>query len=320
MIDKQVTNELLDKENVRLVGRSPEEDNDDIIVFVTQKKSLAGLSSDDIIPQKLNVEGKVRSTDVCESGEIKFQVRKNKYRPAPAGVSGGHYKITTGTLPATPPLLTEDEKVVTLTNEHVAAPPEKVEKRDEIYQPGPHDGGTDNDVIGHVLEWGGIEKNEDNKTDSALVEHDESVLRENEILGLGDLTGFDESVDVDDGPFMKSGRTTEVTEGEIMSTDATVRVRGYYDEPVTFVGVDVFSPMSRGGDSGSLICHRSGRKLLGSHLLFAGSPQSTIAVPIQNVFEEHGNLAVKEPKENEGGEENGSLFSQIIRILLRLFT
>jgi hypothetical protein len=67
----------------------------------------------------------------------------------------------------------------------------------------------------------------------------------------------------------KSGRTTGLSNGEIIVLDATVNVKT--------------TAMSQGGDSGSLLVASDSLRAVG--LLFAGSDQSTIYNPIQSVLE-----------------------------------
>lgn len=81
----------------------------------------------------------------------------------------------------------------------------------------------------------------------------------------------------------KSGRTTELTTGEVRVMDALVLVN-YGDEGVAaFDRQIITSPMSAGGDSGSLLVTADG--LQGVGLLFAGSTASTIHNPIQTVLD-----------------------------------
>src|SRR3989338_206644 len=63
-------------------------------VYVEKKIAKAQLPKKDLIPRELSpVE-----TDVEEVGKIVAQGNSGRYRPAPGGVSLGHYRITAGTL------------------------------------------------------------------------------------------------------------------------------------------------------------------------------------------------------------------------------
>lgn len=270
---------------------------DSIIVLVTRKVPEAQLDPADRIPDEVEIAGTRVKTDVQEVGDVRAQAtavrptadpdRERRWRPAPAGVSFGHPEITAGTL-GSPPLETEDGRTVVLTNAHVAAPIGAAAPGDDVLQPGPADGGTDDDAIGTLAEAAEIAKDEPNATDSALVEVDPANVTDR-ILGVGTFAGFTEPRM--DATYTKSGRTTGVTTGDLRARDTRIRVGGYYDEPTVFEGVDVFGPMSAAGDSGSLIGIAAGG-FHATHLLFAGSDRATIAVPMDAVEDEHGELAV----------------------------
>lgn len=279
----------------RVGGRETAEES--LIVLVRRKVPEAQLDPADVIPETIDLDGETVKTDVQEVGDVRAQAtarpaepaspdRERRWRPAPAGVSAGHPEVTAGTL-GTPPLRTGDGETVVLTNAHVAAPIGAAEEGDPLLQPGPADGGGEDDRLGALREWSEISRDEPNETDSALVAVDEADVR-GDVLGVGPLRGWTE---VDrDAEYTKSGRTTGVTTGRLRARDARIRVGGYYEEPVTFAGVDVFDPMSAGGDSGSLVGIERDDGLYGTHLLFAGSDRSTIAAPIDAVREEHGEL------------------------------
>jgi len=84
-------------------------------------------------------------------------------------------------------------------------------------------------------------------------------------------------------PVRKSGRTTAFTTGEILVLDATVSVSYGAGRTASFENQIVTTPMSQGGDSGSLLV--DGNSLQAVGLLFAGSEQSTIHSPIQAVLD-----------------------------------
>lgn len=233
--------------------------------------------------------------------------RKGRWRPAAGGVSIGHQDVTAGTLGSSP-LLTQDDEVAFLTNAHVAAPP-GVQRGDPIIQPGRADGGSvPDDRIGSVLEWSTLSADRTNESDSALVAIDDATV-ENDLLGLDDLRGWSNARF--DEPYYKSGRTTGVTSGELLARDVTANVnyRGDFPEPLTFAGLDVFSAMSTGGDSGSLIGRRKADGFYASDLLFAGSDQVTLGIPMNTVQQIHGTL---EPITDEEmwPEEPGGLPSE----------
>lgn len=302
-IPSSVRDDLESRSNVvgTAVGRKRvggrETDEECVIVLVRRKVPEPQLDAADLVPETVDLDDETVKTDVQEVGDVRTQAtvqpvepakpnRKRRWRPAPAGVSAAHPEVTAGTL-GSPPVRTSDGETVVLTNAHVAAPVDTAEAGDAFLQPGPADGGTEDDQLGTLREWSEIARDEPNTTDSALVAVDETALRE-DVLGVGPLQGWT-AVDRD-AEYTKSGRTTGVTTGGLRARDARIEVGGYYEEPVTFTGVDVFEPMSAGGDSGSLVGVERADGLHGTHLLFAGSDRATIAIPIEAVQAEHGEL------------------------------
>lgn len=308
----------------RIGGQKTDETS--LVVFVDRKRPETELAENERVPRTVNLDDGTTSTDVQQVGDVTTQAmvdpvdrqseRTDRYRPAPAGVSVAHPSVSAGTLGSTA-LETADGETVVLTNAHVAAPQEEASEGDALLQPGPADGGSEGDDIGSLSDWSEISPDEPNTTDSALVSITPDDI-ESEILGIGSLTGFGEPDIEGNEEYVKSGRTTGVTSGDLRSRDARIRVGGYYDERVVFEGVDVFGPMSAGGDSGSLIGIEDGEGFTATNLLFAGSDQSTIAVPMPAVEEEHGELTPLEGQGGDGGSgrggEDGSMrFSERVR-------
>ncbi|KAB1192373.1 hypothetical protein GJR96_02520 [Haloferax sp. MBLA0076] len=296
-----------------------------VVIFVREKVPESQLATSEVVPKEVEIEGKTYKTDVQNlGGEIRIQElqesqgsaeptvvpvpkipaeaevhtepeveaipdslsRKEQWRPAPAGVSVGHPNITAGTL-GTPPLVTQSGKRVFLTNAHVAAPIGESSTGDNILQPGKYDGGTES--IGRLLEFSEITKGEANRTDSALVEVEPDVLQ-HDILGVWEnLRGWRSAQFNRD--HVKSGRTTNITTGRLRARNVTANVYGYFpNEPAKFEGLDLFTAMSAGGDSGSLIGIEESDGFYGTDLLFAGSNQVTLGIPMETVQDEHGRL------------------------------
>lgn len=315
-----------------------------MVVLVTEKLPEEALSTQDLVPESVQIEGKQYRTDVVEVGHLNAQGveqrpgerpapgdrrggqrvggrtreredrlreattpvaehvpelrnRKTRLRPAPAGVSVAHEAVTAGTL-GSPPLETVDGTRVFLTNAHVAAPIDEASTGDPILQPGPADGGTSQDVVGQLLEWSIIEREQPNVCDSALVEIDDDVVAD-DVLALGDFAGWAQpEIGVE---YVKSGRTTGVTSGELRARNGRVQVGGYFPgETITFEGVDVFTPMSAGGDSGGLIGIQRDDGFYATDLLFGGSDRATIGVPMTVVQDLHGPLTPVETPAGPG--------------------
>jgi hypothetical protein len=286
-----------------------------VVVLVRQKIPQAGLTAEMMVPQRVDTI----PTDVIEVGEIKaLQARTDRWRPAPGGVSIGHYQITAGTFGAVVRDRTTNERLI-LSNNHVLANSNNANPGDAILQPGAADGGqAAQDTIAHLVRFCPIQFSIDegncdiantfanlgnalaqllgskhrlkafqadpaatNLVDAAVARpiNDADIL--NNILEIGEVSGKMEAVL--GMPVRKSGRTTELTTGEITLLDATVNVSYGIGRIAQFDGQIVSGPMSQGGDSGSLLV--AGDSLQAVGLLFAGSEQTTIYNPIQAVLD-----------------------------------
>lgn len=285
-----------------------------IICSVTQKESTSTLPSADRVPQ--TVDG--ISTDVVATGRIRaFQPPTGKFRPAPGGVSIGHFEITAGTLGC---LVQKNGQLLILSNNHVLANSNDATVGDPILQPGPHDGGTNPGdriaelsefvpihfggapsqcptanyvarflnrlahIFGSSTQFQAIEPQvEENLVDAAIARPLNPDDVKDEILNIGTISG---SAEGELGmAIKKSGRTTGFTTGEIEQVDVTVNVQYGGGNIATFSDQLMAGAMSQGGDSGSAVLDDQNR-LIG--LLFAGSDQTTIFNRIHNVFEALG--------------------------------
>lgn len=286
-----------------------------LVVLVRHKVPAMNLFPDQLIPQE--VDG-IR-TDVLEVGDLRPLLgRTDRWRPAPGGVSIGHYRITAGTLGG----IVYDRKTgdrLILSNNHVLANSNKASLGDPILQPGPVDGGQlGRDVIARLERFYPLRFNTEpaecraaqvyvqlgnflarairsrhqfqaqryslrryNQVDAAVARPliDAAVLDQNlEIGQIEDVTQPVLGMTV-----RKSGRTTSFTTGEILVTDATISI--YYDPQrlATFEDQIVTTAMSQGGDSGSLLVASERPHAVG--LLFGGSNQSTLHNPIKHVLD-----------------------------------
>jgi hypothetical protein len=286
-----------------------------IVVMVSRKLPLPALAPNTILPK--NVDGV--TIDVIEVGELRaLQARTDRWRPAPGGISIGHYKITAGTFGAIVRDINSGERLI-LSNNHVIANSNDADPGDQILQPGPIDGGSpDVDTIAHLDRFCPIEfatepgicdiaetyaslgnaiagllgskhrvnaQQSDpqavNLVDAAVAKpvNDSDVL--DEILEIGTIVGSEEgSLGMS---IRKSGRTTSFTTSQINLINATVDVNYGSGRTARFENQLVSGPMSQGGDSGSLLV--AGDSLHAVGLLFAGSNQSTIFNPIQAVLD-----------------------------------
>jgi hypothetical protein len=312
--------EILAKPNVVGVGvgykiRGTDQTRElSIVTLVREKISKDGLDPEELIPRR--VDG--IPTDVIEVGDLwALQTPKERWRPAPGGVSLGHFRISAGTLGCIVRDRTTGVRLI-LSNNHVIANNNDAAPGDAILQPGGADGGqVNNDTIAtlerfvpilfnteggqcgvaagyahlgnaiaallgssHRIESYHVNPQATNLVDAAVARpiNDEDVL--DEILGIGEVAG---TIMGELGmPVRKSGRTTGFTMGEIIAIEATVNVNYGIGRIATFESQFIAGPMSQGGDSGSLVVDGQSQQAVG--LLFAGSPQTTIFNPIQPVL------------------------------------
>ena len=281
-----------------------------LVVMVTKKVSAEELKEGDVIPAE--IEGVI--TDVIEVGEIvALQERTDRWRPAPGGVSIGHYMITAGTLGVMVRDVETDE-ILILSNNHVMANSNDATQGDPILQPGPYDGGTvAEDTIANMVRFVPIQFESEpppspcpfskaaagianffawlvrsrhrllpvviqqaNQVDGALAKPVDPNVVSNEVLEIGSVM---EDTEAELGmEVKKSGRTTGLTTGTVELLDASVQVGYGGGKTALFTNQILTTNMSQGGDSGSLLVYGEGNKAVG--LLFAGSDKVTIHNPI----------------------------------------
>ncbi len=329
ILDTQKKHEksLIQKSNVVSVGcgykfkNGKQTEEICIIVGVADKLPTISLSAADIIPA--SVDGV--TIDVVETGEFKSLQEidpTRKHRPAIPGTSIGHKNISAGTFGC---VVEKSGAKLLLSNNHVLANSNNARIGDDIYQPGPIDGGTSNDKIGTLfdfvpIDFGGLTEptpptcsfakgaagtanlaakvfgrkhrlmafNTDpmavtNKVDAAL------CLPDNDADVIEDIVQIGKPIGIAEGtlgtPIQKYGRTTSYTTGMVTQINVTVQVNYGPGQTATFVGQFMAGAMSAGGDSGSA-CLNMNKELVG--LLYAGSDNTTIFNPIQDVFEKLG--------------------------------
>ena len=285
-----------------------------LVTLVTRKVPKTDISESDFVPEEINGI----KTDVIEVGWISTQnSRTVNIRPAPGGVSIGHYKVTSGTLGCVVKDKTNGKKLI-LSNNHVLANNNDAKLGDPILQPGTlHGGKIETDKIAELYKFQpikyGIEQNPPtglskfakllnkiskflnsqqilqvikndptafNVIDAALaVPQDENDILD-EILEIGLVTEI--TAPYLGMPVMKSGKTTGLTQGNVTVLDVTIDIDYHNGNIARFENQILTTPMSQGGDSGSLLVDETSKKAVG--LLFAGSNQATIHNPIEIVF------------------------------------
>ncbi|UCE05415.1 MAG: hypothetical protein JSW07_17640 [bacterium] len=291
-------------------------------VFVKKKMAKSELLSKDLVP--LTIDGV--PTDVKEVGEIvAFKLRTEQWRPAPGGVSIGHYAISAGTLGGFVKDNTTEETLI-LSNNHVMANSNSASIGDPILQPGPADGGRNpQDRIADlerfvIIQFTGGPGNgcflaktasgvlnvfakilgsksrivptridaEINEVDAAVAKPISDDVITGDILDIGVVTGT-KAAEIG-MRVRKSGRTTGTTTGIIQELSATVDV-GYGGSRVArfenqIIVEGINGPFSRPGDSGSLVVDDEDlENPKAVGLLFAGSDSITVVNPIDRVLD-----------------------------------
>ena len=153
---KQVENRILSKPNI--IGTGIGYKNNDsaqgiALIANAVKKLPCGTGRDAVgVFNRVSKSYDGIPTDVYEVGDIKAFTtpaeRQAKWRPtAPGGVSIGHHKTTAGTLGC---LVRKNGSPYILSNNHVLANSNDAKIGDSILQPGPYDGGGNDDLIGEL--------------------------------------------------------------------------------------------------------------------------------------------------------------------------
>jgi hypothetical protein len=270
-----------------------------IVILVRKKVPLNELPEDQVIPS--SIEGKL--SDVIEVGEISIHggypgegnvveayspvedliARQSRWRPAPGGVSIGHYKITAGTLGSV--VYDYRGRKLILSNNHVLANAttgrdDRARIGDAILQPGAYDGGTiQQDRIAVLYRYVPLKDNDYNIVDAAVAAPLTPNLVVPFILGVGSVYG---TISPKFAMLVKkSGRTTGVTHGIIIATNAIVDVDYGNGRTLSFKDQIITTNISAGGDSGSIVLSESDWAV---GLLFAGSLLITVVNPIEAVL------------------------------------
>lgn len=288
-----------------------------VVVLVSRKLPPKELPRGEKVPNKIFEV----PTDVIEVGEIRLLSRTDYLRPAPPGVSIGHYQTSAGTFGA----VVKDrvtKKPLILSNNHVLANSSdgkdgRARIGDPIYQPGPYDGGSKKEhLIGYLERFVPIyrEYSVSECPQAAAVERLGNMLiqtvRPNYRMSLMKKNAMDNYVDaalarpvseevitqniLEIGPIQgvrearlgmkvkKSGRSSGYNESTIQVLATTLRVSLGNNENVYFTDQIVAGPMAQPGDSGSVVLDED-NNVIG--LLFAGSDKTTVINRIQNVMD-----------------------------------
>jgi hypothetical protein len=224
--------------------------------------------------------------------------RRQRQRPVVAGISAGHFNITAGTLGYFCRSIRHGDDpahVYVLSNNHVFADVNQAQVGDDLYQPGPADGGTATDHFGDLTRWAPIQLGgtSPNRVDAAIGRLRPNVEHQAEVCSIGPMTGTAQATE--GMQVRKHGRTTGYTEGEVTdeSYDALVgmdhnnpNVVALFESQMRIERIAPYLAFGLGGDSGSLVVSKDDTLAVG--LYFAGPESGTygIANYIQDVLNE----------------------------------
>jgi hypothetical protein len=260
---------------------------DEAKAVIVDSMRVSAASSDDV------------PVNVVVTGEIEAFPHKFKIRPAPGGVSVGHYRITAGTLGCLahgrrPP---RNRRLMILSNNHVLANSNNARFGDSVIQPGRYDGGmSPRDRVAILERFVPIRfgSGKVNYVDCATAwAWPTRVRKELVYLSGGRRRFFRVSSRIrgcQRGLLVgKSGRTTQLTVGRITDCTASLWVnygggrRAFFRDQMVIASAQQGRRFSAPGDSGSLIwTWNRTRNPVG--LLFAGGGGYTIANKISRVL------------------------------------
>ncbi len=233
------------------------------------------------------------SVEVEVTGPIEaFSTNRSKFRPAPAGVSAGHFRITAGTIGgwARGRSGHRVRRLMMVSNNHVLANSNNARFGDSIIQPGRADGGgSPADRIAILERFVPIDfrAGARNYVDAATGWCWPSRVRRDHVYHRwGTRAKFFRTGNAVKNPAVnmvvgKTGRTTDLTQGLVRATGVSVNVnfgsRGvaHFRDQFSVRSTGLFpGNFSAGGDSGSFVWEwRRGVAPVG--LLFAGGGGTT---------------------------------------------
>jgi hypothetical protein len=231
---------------------------------------------------------------VKKIGIPEIQPHRFRIRPAPGGVSVGHFRVTAGTIGCLSigRSAPRNARLMVLSNNHVLANSNNASGGECIVQPGTADGGRcPADQIGILesfvpIRFGGAT----NYLDCATAWCWPDRVRREEMFLSGGVPQFFRIGSTPAWPALgmlvgKTGRTTQLTQGRVVALnwsgwiDYREAGRAFFAGQVIIQSTSTEQPFSLGGDSGSIIWEwASGLRPVA--LLFAGGGGFTIANPL----------------------------------------
>jgi len=298
--------ELLPLAEAGFVGIAHSEDSGELVIFVENDRAARRMPrSFGGYPVRTEVTGRIEafSCQVLEPLADVSEERREQVRPLVGGISLSAY-VTKGAgiylYAGTLGMVTYDDKI--LSNAHVIAMnPETgqfLPTGTRIVQPGTGDGGRLPDRVGTMEAYIPIDFDSDaeNYADAAVASIDYGIeTSAGEQFSEDGNYWIEGWTTVSTGDIVrKSGRTTAVTTGEVLYTNATVLVT-YGSRSARFVDQIVVSQtdwsFAQSGDSGSAV--DKGGKFVG--LVFAGSENRATICKAEHIINGVG-IAVQPPE------------------------
>jgi hypothetical protein len=296
---KALEQELSPLAGAGFVGIAHSEAEGEITVFVENEQAKQRVPrSFEGYAVRTEVTGKIQTLPTQVAEPLTYEERKGEVRPLVGGISLSAYipyLYYSGTLG----MVTYDDKI--LSNAHVIAMnPDTYEflaTGTPILQPGSGDGGGLGTRVGALQAYIPInfDPNAENYADAAIGSIDGSVeASPGEQFDEGGNYWIEGWTNVSTGDIVrKSGRTTGVTTGEVIYTDASVTVH-YGDQSAYFVDQVVVAQdnwsFAAAGDSGSAV-DKNG-EFVG--LIFAGSADRVVICKAERIIGGLG-IAVEPP-------------------------
>lgn len=335
-LSKMCRRNLMKKPNVIGVGMGCRHKNGQmtdvpaIVVLVSKKIPREDLHLNAVVPR--SVRGNI--VDVIEIGEVRLlgqevgQFEENsaaagsrlrRYRPAPGGVSVGHFKISAGTLGAAVKEKGGGRRLI-LSNNHVLANTSagndgRSAIGDAVLQPGAYDGGTANTDTFALLKRFVPLKRTLQRSPCAIAGRWEKMANQalhlfaphyrinlQKVYARGNLVDAAVAAPLNDadladeilglgrvnriadatvGQIIRfSGRTSGLVQGNIIAEDVSLFITMDSGEQLYFVDQLIASAVCRPGDSGSLLVDIQNQAV---GLLFAGSDKVSVCNRIDHV-------------------------------------
>jgi len=282
-------------------------------VYVVQKLPLSLLSPRDKIEESIDgiptdvIESppafalkkkKIAAAATREQRETCTEKKRKRQRPILGGISTAHFDITAGTLSCfcrSTKHGDDPSKVYALSNNHVYADVNRAAIGDDLYQPGPADGGTGNDHFADLHRFvsiklgGGVP----NRVDAAIGELLPQVEYLPEVCTIGRISAVGRAEE--DMVVRKHGRTTGYTEGVVTdeSYDALVgmdhadpSVVALFEDQIRIQRIPPYPSFGLGGDSGSLVVEKGHQSAVGLYFAGPGDGSYGVANHIEDVVRE----------------------------------